>query len=316
MAMRSANEPLVSIIIPCYNGEAFVGEAIQSALDQTWEKKEVIVIDDGSTDGSLEVIKSFGDRIRWESGPNCGGCAARNRGIALAQGEFVQFLDADDFLHCSKVECQVAHSKALPKDTISVCLGDVTPPDDFLANAYQRVLHEQDIIYFLTEGVLPVTAALHHRGWLEKVGGFSEDLPCSQERDLHLRLACSGCGMEQLKKTLFTVRRVSGSVSSNASRVFSQHMKIARKCECILKRSGKWGAEKEKAFSAWMIRDSRLLYQLGKNQLAREYFEYGKELHPKEGMVAAYGKYSRVMCKLFGPRVVNYVANIRRKFNF
>jgi glycosyltransferase involved in cell wall biosynthesis len=64
---------LVSIIVPCYNSETWIAEAIRSALDQTWETKEIVVIDDGSTDGSLSVIKSFGDSIRWETGLNRGG---------------------------------------------------------------------------------------------------------------------------------------------------------------------------------------------------------------------------------------------------
>ena len=87
MTFQALNDPLVSIIIPCYNAEKYVGEAIESALAQTYPNKEVIVIDDGSTDGSLQVIKSFGHRIRWETGPNRGGSAARNRGIELARGE-------------------------------------------------------------------------------------------------------------------------------------------------------------------------------------------------------------------------------------
>lgn len=89
---------MVSVIIPCYNAERWVAEAIQSCLDQTYSPIEVIVIDDGATDRSLEVIKSFGQRIRWETGPNRGGNCARNRGLALSKGQYVQFLDADDYL--------------------------------------------------------------------------------------------------------------------------------------------------------------------------------------------------------------------------
>ena len=82
--MKSENDkpvttPLISIVIPCYNAERYVGEAIRSALSQTYPNVEIIVIDDGSTDGSLDVIRSFGGAIRWETGPNRGGCAARNR---------------------------------------------------------------------------------------------------------------------------------------------------------------------------------------------------------------------------------------------
>lgn len=79
-------QPLVSIIIPCYNAADYVGEAIESALAQTYSPTEVIVIDDGSTDGSLDLLRSFGDRIRWETGPNRGACTARTRGLALAMG--------------------------------------------------------------------------------------------------------------------------------------------------------------------------------------------------------------------------------------
>ena len=96
------NSPLTSVVIPCYNAEGYVGEAIESALNQTYRPVEVIVIDDGSTDGSLDVIRSFGDRIRYESGPNRGPSAARNRGVQLARGELIQFLDADDVLHPEK----------------------------------------------------------------------------------------------------------------------------------------------------------------------------------------------------------------------
>ena len=79
---------LVSILIPCFNAKRFVHEAIESALRQTWPEKEVIVVDDGSQDGSLEVIKNFGDSIRWETGPNRGGNVARNRLLELAKGEW------------------------------------------------------------------------------------------------------------------------------------------------------------------------------------------------------------------------------------
>ncbi len=90
--------PLVSIVIPCFNAEGTVGEAIQSALDQDYPNREVIVIDDGSTDKSVDVIRTFGDSIRWETGPNRGGNVARNRGLELARGTLIQFLDSDDIL--------------------------------------------------------------------------------------------------------------------------------------------------------------------------------------------------------------------------
>ena len=72
-------DALVSILIPCYNAERWIAAAIESALEQTWPRKEVIVVDDGSTDHSLSIIKRYGEEIRWETGPNGGGNVARNR---------------------------------------------------------------------------------------------------------------------------------------------------------------------------------------------------------------------------------------------
>jgi glycosyltransferase involved in cell wall biosynthesis len=90
--------PLISIIIPCYNSEKYISEAIESALNQTYPNIEVIVIDDGSTDKSVEEIQKYGDKIIWETGVNRGAPAARNRGLKKSNGEFVLFLDADDML--------------------------------------------------------------------------------------------------------------------------------------------------------------------------------------------------------------------------
>src|SRR2546422_9664166 len=90
--------PAVSIIIPCFNAEPFLIEAIESVFRQTYRDFEVIVIDDGSTDNSRAVIESLGAHARIESGPNRGASAARNRGTQLAKGDFIQYLDADDLL--------------------------------------------------------------------------------------------------------------------------------------------------------------------------------------------------------------------------
>lgn len=98
--------PTVSIIIPCYNKRAYVAAAVESALAQG-EGIEVIVIDDGSTDGSADVVTQYQSRIILEVGPNRGGSAARNRGLALANGKFIQFLDADDLLPEGKIAAQL-----------------------------------------------------------------------------------------------------------------------------------------------------------------------------------------------------------------
>src|SRR5438067_693233 len=98
---------LVSILIPCFNAERWVAQAIESALSQNWPETEVIVVDDGSNETSLENNKSFGDRIRWETGPNRGSNVARNRLLELTRGEWLQYLDADDYLLPEKIALQM-----------------------------------------------------------------------------------------------------------------------------------------------------------------------------------------------------------------
>src|SRR5688500_1347785 len=90
-------EPLVSVIIPNYNYAHYLPQAINSVLAQTYSQVEIIVIDDGSTDDSVTVLRSYGDRIRWLQQPNQGVSAARNVGAHNTKGELVAFLDADDF---------------------------------------------------------------------------------------------------------------------------------------------------------------------------------------------------------------------------
>jgi glycosyltransferase involved in cell wall biosynthesis len=99
---------LVSVIIPVYNCERYLAEAIESALVQTYRPIEVIVLDDGSTDGSGEVAKRFVPPVRYYFQPNAGLGAARNMGISLAQGSLFAFLDSDDVWLEGKLTCQMA----------------------------------------------------------------------------------------------------------------------------------------------------------------------------------------------------------------
>jgi glycosyltransferase involved in cell wall biosynthesis len=98
--------PLISIVIPNYNGILFVEEAIDSALIQDYKNKEVIVIDDGSTDGSVELLRTYEGKIRLIETENLGAAAARNAGLLAAKGELIAFLDSDDIWMASKLTLQ------------------------------------------------------------------------------------------------------------------------------------------------------------------------------------------------------------------
>ena len=100
--------PLVSILIPAYNSEEWVGAAIASAVGQTWRHKEIIVVDDGSTDGTLAVARRFEPKgVRVITQPNQGAAIARNTASSLSRGDYIQWLDADDLLSPDKVTRQM-----------------------------------------------------------------------------------------------------------------------------------------------------------------------------------------------------------------
>ena len=101
--------PLVSIIIPVYNSEEFLRETIASAISQTWLNKEILIIDDGSTDNSLNVAKKFeSEGVKISRQENRGASAARNYGIDVSKGDFIQFLDGDDIIPVDKIEKQLS----------------------------------------------------------------------------------------------------------------------------------------------------------------------------------------------------------------
>jgi glycosyltransferase involved in cell wall biosynthesis len=100
--------PLVSILIPAYNSQEWISETIESALAQTWPRKEIIVVDDGSLDQTGAIARKFAAKnVRVETQPNQGAAAARNLAFSICQGDYVQWLDADDILHPDKIEQQV-----------------------------------------------------------------------------------------------------------------------------------------------------------------------------------------------------------------
>jgi glycosyltransferase involved in cell wall biosynthesis len=105
-------KPLVSILIPAYNAEKWLGYTLKSAVDQTWDRKEIIVVDDGSTDGTAELAKGFASKgVKVVSTPNQGLSGAVNHAIRLSQGDYIQELDSDDLLSPDKIERQLTALK-------------------------------------------------------------------------------------------------------------------------------------------------------------------------------------------------------------
>jgi glycosyltransferase involved in cell wall biosynthesis len=115
----SNSHPLVSILIPAFNAENWIRDAIESALSQTWPRIEIIVIDDGSKDDTYRIASSFsGPKVTVLTQENCGASASRNRALSISQGDYIQWLDADDILDHDKISNQLRDHKALSPKTL------------------------------------------------------------------------------------------------------------------------------------------------------------------------------------------------------
>jgi len=177
---------LVSVVVPFYNAERFLAETLQSVFSQTYSRIAIIVIDDGSTDGTADVVRGYSERVRAEFGPNRGVSAARNRGTALARGEFIQYLDADDLLVPDSIERRVA---ALQEPSADIAYSDW----ENLVEVSPRVFEFGERIIRQIEGLAPnpdvakmkfwapLAALTYRRTIVEKIGGFKEWLPIIQD---------------------------------------------------------------------------------------------------------------------------------------
>ena len=125
MMVSSAAHPTVSVIIPLYNAEVFLAQAIESVLGQTHPPQQVLVIDDGSTDQSAQIARRYGAAVQLVQQPNAGGAQARNRGVTLAQGDLLAFLDNDDWWAPEKLAWQLDALRQSPH--LEAILGQIQP---------------------------------------------------------------------------------------------------------------------------------------------------------------------------------------------
>ena len=306
--------PLVSIIIPCYNIREFVAESIESALSQTYSPKEVIVVDDGSTDGSWDVIRAFGPRIHCQSGPNRGACSARNAGLKMARGGYVQFHDADDILHIDKLEHSV--SLALEKRVDVVISGVVTIwPDGRKETSYPEEEEHDQVIRALGREV-GTPGYLLRTSIVRSIGGFRQGLPCAQERDLNLRLACSipALSVAYLHEALVTCRKRMNGLSGNTIRVLEQYECIVPPCMEILRRQGTLTDARAHAMAGFMARAARVLYKLGQSGTANRYLSIARDIHPSGGLDLVYRRrILRWSAQFLGPEVTHKWTTAWRK---
>ncbi|MCH5262966.1 MAG: glycosyltransferase family 2 protein [Lachnospiraceae bacterium] len=221
--MSAQSEEKVSVVIPTYNREATIGASIQSVLNQTWQNLEIIIVDDGSTDSTRQVVEAFADdRIRYICQEQNGGAShARNTGIRLAECEFVAFLDSDDEWLPEKLEKQMEAMVKASEDVglvycrMRVLRGDRDPVICPPLSMEQERLEGNLLTQLAVQNVIGTPTILARKKCLEQVAGFDENLRCLEDWDMVCRIA-EHWTIGFVDEILVDVHDSEGSVTYNA----------------------------------------------------------------------------------------------------
>jgi glycosyltransferase involved in cell wall biosynthesis len=220
-------------VVPVFNGERYIAEALDSILAQTYARTEIVVADDGSTDGTWRVVERYGERIRFVTQPTAGPAATRNLGLRTSTGELVAFLDSDDLWHQEKLERQVRRFREKPE--LQAC---VTHVQMF----WVPELKEEQEQYVDNPRTSPVpgyatTTLLTRREIFGKVGDFRTDLWFSDATEWFMRARERAVVMELLPDVLtfhrmhesnLTRRRLEASRAEFA-RIVKEHLDRRRR---------------------------------------------------------------------------------------
>jgi glycosyltransferase involved in cell wall biosynthesis len=197
--------PTISVIIPTYNRAGMLKEALESALAQNRLPDEIVVVDDGSTDNTAQVVAGFGAKIRYIQQKNAGPSAARNHGIAIATGEFVAFLDSDDLWPKDRLQRQLA---ALEKHPDLDFIFGLEEKFDNAKHFERYAIRDREVLQALSaadcivsdplalllrENFIPTSSVLFRRHCLDRVGMIDESLHQAEDYDFWFRFALQGC---------------------------------------------------------------------------------------------------------------------------
>mgnify|MGYP006290751083 CR=1 FL=1 len=226
------DQPLVTVIMPAYNCEQYIGDALRSVLSQSYQNLEIIVIDDGSTDRSAEIVAGLpDDRISLIQQSNAGSAAARNRGLAAATGELLAFIDGDDLWHPRKIELQtqflssqaeyglVYNAWRVIDESTAYPSSALFPP--ISVTAISVVEEESGWLYetLLTDScVIHTSATMIRASVAEQIGGFRENLLRGQDYDYWLRI-CRHTKAAKLSAELSCYRLNTSGVTMSGSSV-------------------------------------------------------------------------------------------------
>ena len=232
-------QPLVSVIMPAYNAERYIAKSIQSVLDQTYGNWELVVVDDGSTDKTAEIVQRFAaneNRIKYIFQENSRLGKARNTGVENSSGSLIAFLDSDDLWVPEKLERQVGALLDTKADVIYSNVdiffepGSAPGPAEFPI-ATGRIEGSQMFDLLLLENRIPVPSVLLKKEIFNTAGPFEESLPYHgcEDYDLWLKLAAQGALFYGMPAKLVRYRRHSMAMTHKESKVLKPMLRVVRR---------------------------------------------------------------------------------------
>lgn len=206
MSDHHLNE-LVSVIIPVYNGEKFVAASIESVLKQTYCPIEIIVINDGSTDGTKEVLNQFNGKIVVIQQKNAGQADARNKGLTIAKGKYIALLDSDDLFVSEKIEKQISILKNENLDMVCTNFETIDASNNKLKNISAPYFHASNALTtFITGNFICTSTLLFKKEWIQKVGNFDTKMKGTEDGDLWFRMLLDGAQLDVIREPLVQYR--------------------------------------------------------------------------------------------------------------
>lgn len=210
--------PNVSIIIPTYNNARYILDALESVFSQSYDSYEVIIIDDGSTDETRTVLEPFSHRIKYIFQNHTGVSGARNKGLSLALGKYVVFLDSDDFFHPDKIIKQATFLDSHPEVGLVHSGWNLINEEKKLIAVNEPWIRTPilDLKAWLVWQPIFLGAIMFRKTWLKKVNGFDISLSQGEDTDFLLRLSLQGCPAVWLKETTIYYRQHNNSLTSKS----------------------------------------------------------------------------------------------------
>jgi glycosyltransferase involved in cell wall biosynthesis len=227
MPATSEREPLVTIVTPCLNAARFLEQTILSVLDQDYPRMEYIVMDGGSTDGTLDILRKYEHSVHWQSAPDRGTADALNRGFGLGKGEILGFLNADDLYHPGAVTGAVGHLRENPE--AAGVYGDAWWIDENGARIAPYPVRDFDRATLERECFICQPASFFRRGPFESTGGLDPNFNLTFDYDFWLRLTRT-FSMQRIDATLADSRM------HHANKTLGQRDSVFRETFKVLKR--------------------------------------------------------------------------------